>query len=134
MWDKISKYLPQFSSAVLTTVDADGYPVSIRCRPSLDEVNQRLRLQPSPPAGIQPGPACLLCHYHDERLWNLRSLQVRGQLVREPDGWYLLPERFIPGMGIEGIKSYINFVLVGRRTTAKYFKTARLESSTHTLA
>ena len=30
MWDEIRKSLAQFPDAVLTVVDADGYPLSIR--------------------------------------------------------------------------------------------------------
>ncbi len=127
MWDKILRYLPMFSSAVLTVVDAQGYPFSVRCRFSLEPVKQRLMIQVSPQAGFRPGPACLLCHYHDERLWNLKSLQVRGMLEQDTDGWSLMPGRLIPGMGIEGIRSYIKFVLDGRRTAKKFLQQRGLE-------
>lgn len=44
MWDEVTKGLAQFPDAVLTGVDADGYPLSIRCQPQVDTPNQVLRV------------------------------------------------------------------------------------------
>ncbi|MCC9074657.1 hypothetical protein FKZ61_000820 [Litorilinea aerophila] len=77
---------------------------------------------PAPPddLGLEPGPACLLCHRHDERLWNLKSFVVRGRLLHDKEGWAFTPEKFIPGMGIGGLWGYVRFVLTGRRNTRRY--------------
>ena len=32
--------------------------------------------------GVTAGPANLLCHYHDEELWNLTAIQIKGRLER----------------------------------------------------
>lgn len=121
MWNQIERHLPEFNSAVLSAVDAAGRPASFRCRPTLDAKRQVLWI-PAPPQdlALRPGPACLLCHRHDERLWNLKSFVARGQLAPERDGWTFTPEKFIPGMGIGGLWGYVRFVLTGRRTTRRY--------------
>jgi hypothetical protein len=122
MWPDLIHYLPEFPSAVLTGLDAEGYPFSQRCQPQVDSAAQVLRLDLSPDVPVQPGRACLLCHRHDERLWNLKSFVVQGRLERIAEAWQLRPERFIPGMGIGGIMSYVGFVLNGRKTAARYWR------------
>jgi hypothetical protein len=89
MWREIEKHLPEFPSAVITGVDPAGFPVSARCRPQVDAAERVLRVQLPPGTGLQPGPAGLLCHTHDERLWNLKSFLVRGVLERDALGWRL---------------------------------------------
>ena len=120
MWPQITKYLPEFPTAVLSGVDKAGYPYSLRCRPALDMEGQRLQLT-LPTAPLEEGPACLLCHNHDERLWNLKSFVVRGTLTIEQEAWVLIPRQFIPGMGIGGWRSYVRFVRHGRAATRAYF-------------
>jgi hypothetical protein len=121
MWPLIERYLPEFDSAVLSGLDTVGYPFSLRCRPELDPAAECLRLDLPPAVPLQPGPACLLCHTHDERLWNLKSLVVRGRLARQGERWAFVPERFVPGMGIGGWRSYVHFVRQGRAATRRYF-------------
>jgi len=122
MWDDIKKYLPDFESAVLTGVDAEGYPFSVRCQPEADDAAQVLRVQL--PAGIplQPGPAGLLCHRHDENLWKLRSFLVRGTLSQDEKGWKFQPLRFIPGAGIGGLPATVRFFTGSRRNASRYLK------------
>ncbi len=122
MWLEIARYLPEFPSGVLTAFDAAGLPCSQRVHPELDTASQVLRFQAAPGLDIQPGSACLLCHRHDDKLWNLKSFVVQGELARGESGWVLKPERFIPGMGIGGAASYIHFVTNGRKNTAAYLK------------
>lgn len=123
MWPQIEKYLPEFASAVLTGVDHTGAPYSVRCRPVLRAAEQVVQIALPPAAPLQSGPACLLCHTHNARLWNLKSLVVRGQL-EQPAGdaaWVFRPESFLPGMGIGGWRSYVHFVRHGRAATRAYF-------------
>ena len=122
MWANISRYLPKFDSAVLSGLDAAGRPFSVRCRPQADSANQVLRLPLPEAAPLMPGPACLLFHKHDDRLWNLLSFVVRGRLERDEQGWVLRPSQFIPGVGIGGLMSYIRFLVDGRRTTNRYLR------------
>jgi hypothetical protein len=121
MWKQIERYLPEFPTAVLSGLDLAGYPYSVRCRPSLDPARQTLWVQVPDGAALQPGPACLLCHTHDNRLWNLKSFVVRGSLSAEDSGWALYPLEFIPGMGIGGWRSYVKFVWHGRAAARAYF-------------
>lgn len=126
MWDQINRYLPEFDTAVLTGFDTSGRPFSLRCQPLIDD-DRVVRLQLPAYIELLPGPANLLCHRHDERLWNLKSFALRGLLERDDGGWLLRPEVFIPGAGIGGLMSYVRFLRSGRRTTRRYLKTRNLD-------
>ena len=83
MWAEITKHLYQFESAVLSGLDEEGYPFSVRCRPYPDTSGPEVLTVWLPPGTpIRPGPASLLCHSHDENLWNLKSFLVRGVLEK----------------------------------------------------
>ena len=125
MWDEVLKYLPDFPSAVLTGTDAEGYPFSVRCWPRPEERVLRVRL----PEGtkIQSGPASLLCHRHDETLWNLKSFLVRGVLSRDGEAWSFEPRRFVPGAGIGGLPAMARFFIGSRRRAGRYLKKRGLE-------
>jgi hypothetical protein len=122
MWADVVKHLATFESAVLTGQDGAGYPFSVRCRPQVDNGKQVLRLSLAADLPIQAGPAGLLCHYHDEQLWNLRSFVVRGQLEREGDGWLFRPAQFIPGAGIGGMVGQMRFLMKCRGMAASYLQ------------
>jgi hypothetical protein len=122
MWDEIVAHLAGFTTAVVTTVDDTGYPFSVRCRPEPDHATQRLRLRLPESAGIRIGPACLLCHRHDEQLWNLKSFCLRGELEQDASGWILHPHRFVPGAGIGGLIGLLRFVRTGRRRARRYYE------------
>ncbi len=120
MWDELYKYLPTYPGAVVTDIGRSGYPFSIRCRPEHDAGARVLRVLLPEYADIQPGPAGLLCHTHDEQLWNLKSVLVRGSLEQDSKGWLFRPQQFIPGAGIGGMIGMIKFLRDGRRTTKQY--------------
>ena len=83
MWNRrLAARAASYPSGVLSVVDADGYPRSLRCAPRLD-AKRHVFTFPSLPAYAAGwrGPACLLFHAHDERLEGLRQLVVRGELV-----------------------------------------------------
>ncbi len=123
MWDEITRHLYQFESAVLTGLDAKGYPFSVRCRPYPDTSGAevlKVRLPAHTP--LLPGPASLLCHRHDENLWNLKSFLVRGVLVRDGEGWGFEPGRFIAGAGIGGLPATIRFFTGSRRNARRYLE------------
>lgn len=123
MWAEIRRHLPRFSSPVLTGVDGDGYPVSIRCAPELDDAQQVLRVSIPTWTGITPGPASLLCHGHDDLLWDLHNFMVRGTL--EPTGgesWIFRPARFVPGIGTGGVAGMVRFALAKRRAARRYLE------------
>jgi hypothetical protein len=120
------KHLPSFESAVLTGLDGEGYPYSVRCRHYTDPVRRVLRMRL--PAGIpvQPGPASLLYHRHDENMWNLKSFLVRGNLSQDARGWTLHPQRFVPGAGIGGPMGMVRFLIGSRRNARRYLKKREL--------
>lgn len=120
MWGELCKYLPTYPNAVVTGIDGSGYPFSVRCRPELDAGARVLRVVLPAYASIQPGSAGLLCHMHDEQLWNLRSFIVRGSLEQDSQGWLFRPRQFIPGAGIGGIIGMVKFLQDGRRTAQQY--------------
>lgn len=122
MRDEILKYSPKFESAVLTGLDAEGYPFSVRCRLRLDEEARVFRAQLPECVSIRPGHASLLCHEHDENLWNLRSFLVRGDLRRDGAEWSFYPERFVPGVAVGGATGMVRFVIGSRRATNRYLR------------
>ncbi len=131
MWADVRRHLRGFSSPVLTGVDGDGYPLSIRCAPELDEAHQVLRVSVPAWTGIRPGPANLLCHGHNQLLWNLRSFMIRGTV--EPAGgeaWLFRPTRFVPGIGIGGLVGMVRFAFAKRRAAGRYLRRRGLQRPT----
>ncbi len=122
MWDDLVRHLADFPTAVLTAVDDTGYPFSVRCVPETDATMQTLRFGLREDTRIRVGPASLLCHRHDEQLWNLKSFMVRGCLERDAQGWVFRPYRFVPGAGIGGLLGLFRFVRDGRRRTRRYLE------------
>jgi hypothetical protein len=127
MWPDLVKHLGTFSSAVLTGLDKHGYPYSIRCRPVLEHARKVLVIHPSEGMEILPGLGCLLCHSHDERIWNLKSFIARGLIEREGDLLLFRPHQLIPGMGIGGLRGYVRFVADGRRNAKRYLEARGLK-------
>jgi hypothetical protein len=119
--DEAARYLPWFSSAVLSGTDAEGHPCSVRCHPVPGESTRLPRFE-FDGADIQPVPASLLCHGHDERLWNLRSFLVRGRLERGEKTWTFDCGKFISGGGVGGPWGAVRAMLGMRRTASAYLK------------
>jgi hypothetical protein len=122
MWTEIEKNLPQFETAVLNVPDQDGYPYSVRCRAELDRPAGILRLDLAEEANIQPGPASLLCHRHDEELWNQKIFLLRGKLEGVEGGLVFRPEKFIPSIGTGGAAGVVRMLTGARRATMAYLK------------
>jgi len=122
MWDKLTKSLAMFSRAVVTGTDAEGYPFSVRLTPRIDLARQVLHVELPNHAPIQPGPAGLLCHSHDEGLWNLKSFIVRGRLEHEANGWMFHPRQFIPGAGFGGLPGFMRWIMSCRRAARQYLE------------
>lgn len=120
MWDEVTKGLAQFPDAVLTGVDADGYPLSIRCQPQVDTPNQVLRVPMASDIDLQPGPASLLCHSHDENLWKLKAFLIRGQIEPVDGSWVFHPQKVIPGGGMGGPLGDLRTIVEARRTAKRY--------------
>ena len=119
-----SRRLAEFDDAVLTVSDAEGYHYGGGCRPQLDRATARLELDLGPAgAALAPGPASLLCHEHDEELWNQKAFLVRGRLDRgDGGGWAFEPERFVPGVGVGGARGMARFLIGARRSAGAYLR------------
>jgi hypothetical protein len=126
MWAEVTRRRREFESVVLTGVDEAGFPFSVRCRPVVDTQTHTLRIDAAPGVSLVPGPASLLGHSFDAKLWNLRSFVVRGRLESTPEGWVFHPAQFIPGSGMRGL--FDQFITLGecRRAAAKYLRARSL--------
>ena len=120
MWTEAVGALARFDDAVLSGVGPDGYPVSVRVRPRPDHGRRLLVLPDELPAAFVAGPASLLCHSHDRRLWNLRSFLIRGGLEQSVHGWVLRPVALVPGTGMAGALGDIRAFIAARRRAGRY--------------
>jgi hypothetical protein len=129
MWPEIVKRLPRFASAVVSGLDRDGDPVSLRCRPTLDHHARVLRVAVPDGLGMVEGPAGLLCHYHDEQLWGLRSFLLKGTLEQTGHGWVFRPCQLVPGMDTTPL-SNLRLLRRSRRTAKRYLAARGLRRPT----
>jgi len=127
MWTEIEKHLPQFESAVLNVRDEDGYPYSIRCHPEQDRQAGLLWLDLAEGTNVGLGPASLLCHSHDEGLWNQKIFLLRGRVEAGEEGYAFRPEKFIPSIGTGGIRGTLRLVTGARKATAAYLRKRGLD-------
>ncbi len=99
MWDDLMKHLAQYPDVVLTGIDEAGYPASVRIRPAPDAPAGVLRVSMGESPEVRPGPASILGHFHDEKVWGLKAFLVRGTLERDGRGWVFRPAKLIPAGG-----------------------------------
>lgn len=93
----VAREFPHYRSVVLSWLDADGAPRSARVSAAAVAGSEVLPLAVEDGEPVRSGPASLLCHSHDDRLWRLRSFVSTGEVVRTPEGWAFRPARFLPG-------------------------------------
>jgi hypothetical protein len=129
MWPEITRRLPSFASAVLTGLDRNGDPVSVRCQPTLDYHARVLEVAVPNELGMVPGPAGLLCHHHDEQLWLLRSFLLRGTLEWSGHRWVFRPRQLVPGMDTT-LLSNLRLLRNGRHTARRYLAARGLRPPT----
>jgi hypothetical protein len=99
-WDRrIAELGGRYDTAALATVDPDGYPFAVRLPVGIDRRGRTIRIDAE--AGghpLRPGPACVTAHDHHETLRWMRNFQVRGDLLKEPTGsWVVVPTRVVHG-------------------------------------
>jgi hypothetical protein len=100
VWADAAKWLAKFPEAVVTAVDADGYPFSIRqTAPRYDAETGRMPVVWPPDFAVTEGPAIVLCHSHDDKLWNLKMMQIKGRLERRDGDWVFISTAFTPPSG-----------------------------------
>jgi hypothetical protein len=82
---------------VVTILDVDGYPVSVReTTRRYNAATGELLIGMPQTLRAAEGPANLLCHYHDEKLWNLRAIQIKGLLEQRWGDWVFVSTAFAP--------------------------------------
>jgi hypothetical protein len=98
-WDeRMDELGERYPRAVLSLVAPDGFPFSVRLPVVVDRAAHRVRLGAEPlGAPLEAGLACLTAHDHAPDFAWQRNFQVRGDLVRDDQGWSLLPRRLIGG-------------------------------------
>lgn len=127
MWSELYKYSAQFKSAVLTGVNADGYPYSVRCTPTFDEFRFALYIGLANELAIEPGRASLLYHQHNEQLWDLKMFLVRGFLEYDTERWVFYPGQLILGNGLRHPLHDIAAIMRMRRAAKQYLHRRGLE-------
>jgi hypothetical protein len=75
---------------VLSHLDADGYPASVRCPARPVPGTRDVALEPPAFAVAWRGAATLLFHRHDERLEGLAQLVLRGTIEERGDDGIVL--------------------------------------------
>lgn len=97
MWTEAAKWLAKYPDVVVTALDEDGYPVSVRQATSAyDAATGELPVALAETLKPAPGPAGLLCHSHDEKLWNQTAIAIKGTLEHRGDDWVFVSTAFTP--------------------------------------
>jgi general stress protein 26 len=120
-----ARQLANYSSAVLATLDETGTPWLIRLRPEVDADSGVVLLDIPPGEQVRVGPASLLCHGHDAKLWNLRSFVAVGDLEERDGRWALECSRYVPGMSRSPLQA-ARMVRRCRRASRSYLQRRRL--------
>jgi hypothetical protein len=95
VWSEAAKELAKFPEAVLTALDPAGYPVSVRqVAPRYDPATGEFTVRWPSDLPVAEGPATVLCHHHDENLWNIRQMRINGWLERRADEWVFSSTEF----------------------------------------
>jgi hypothetical protein len=122
MWPELVRELQRFPDAVLTGLDGTGSPVSVRRRLRPEPARRQLHCPRAAGVELVEGPASLLCHRHDERLWRLRSFAVHGSLTRVDDEWVFTPSRLVAGLGMAGPLGDLRGFVAARRRAGRYLR------------
>lgn len=119
-----AKWLNKFDEAVLTVLDSDGYPASVRVDPRAYDASTDM-LPANIPDALRAveGPASLLCHSHDEKLWNLQMIDLKGHIEKRQDAWAFVVDDFQPPSKL----AFLSFIGGARRAGKKYLEKRGLE-------
>ena len=103
---------------MLGTLDADGMPTLLRVGLGA-ATDEAVTVEVSEGAEVRPGPASLLAHSHDERLWNMRRTVLLGDLRGADGAWTFEPTRSIGGEDSSPL-ALMRGIITMRRTAARY--------------
>jgi hypothetical protein len=121
-WDERMEFLDEHETGVLSWLGPDGFPISIRVPYGADPSDREIRIEGAP-AGLPvlEGRACLTVHRHAPDFTWQRNMQVRGDLVRSPEGLRLVPRRIVGGFELpKGLGRFRDFVRKGPRFYRTY--------------
>ena len=127
MWDEAAKNIQQFSEGVLTMLDTEGYPISVR-------VNTRAynaatgELSATVPTALRPaaGPANLSCHFHDEKMWGIKFATIKGEVLEREGTWVFVSKSFEAPRKL----AFLSFVMNARTASQKYLDKRGLKRPT----
>ena len=127
-WDeRIEELGRRYRTAVLAWVAPDGFPLAVRVPVSLDAGSRRVVIG-AEPAGLPlvEGRACVTAHSHSSDFSWRENFQVRGDLIREEDGWALVPHKLVGGLELpnEGVWGRYRDTM---RRSIGFYRTARRE-------
>lgn len=115
-----------YATAVLSFVAPDGFPFSVRVPVRADRDAGLVRIDhDTTGAPLQPGLACLTAHHHSPDFEWQENFQVRGDLVRDDDGWGVVPHKVVGGLNVP--KGQIAFYRENLGKMRRYHKVAKRE-------
>ena len=117
MWSEAAAWLAKFDLAVLTFMDVNGYPASMRVETSGYDGATGVLTATVPDALIPvAGAANLMCHSHNEQLWNLKMMAIKGTLEQSEGAWAFRSKQFDPPSRL----AVVQFVGNLRRSAQRY--------------
>ena len=131
MWNEsLARLAGGYTSGVLSIVDPDGYPLSVRCATQMDAARQQFTFPTIAPfAAGWRGKACLLFHQHNQRLEGLRQLIITGELAEDGGVLTLHAQKFVTANGRQNTDEMahagaplhmLQFMLLGQRKARAY--------------
>ena len=105
----------------LTVLEASGYPASTLCPAVPDSGDRVLRLDVPGWLGVSAGPASLMSHRHDEKLWNLAGFLARGLLEADDTGWLFRPTAYVT-LSVTKPAEVLGFVRGSRRAARAHLQ------------
>jgi hypothetical protein len=130
VWDqRIEELGSRYDTAVLSLVAPDGFPFSIRVPIEVDRDAGHIRIgEQALGVPVQPGLACVCAHDHEPRFKWQRNFHVRGDLVKDGDGWALVPRKLVGGFELPP-RSNVSRLVKNARKIRRFRKTARAEEA-----
>jgi hypothetical protein len=123
--DRLRELGERHNTAVVSIVAPDGFAMSARVVIEPDEAGGRIHLKEAPVGvPLAPGLACLTAHEHDPDFKYQLNFQVRGNLVREGDGWAMVPRKLVGGLELPPTSAFARYRLNARKI-ARFRKIAK---------
>jgi hypothetical protein len=125
VWDeRIDELGERYSSAVLSWLAPDGFPLAARVPVRPDPRSGRITFL-GEAAGLPlfAGRACLTAHRHEPNFTWQENFQVRGDLIRDDEGWTLVPRKMVGGFELP--EGRIAVLRANLRKSLRFARTAR---------